>query len=188
MPNIAASVIGSIALLVSAMGSNPALTDPYHIAAVVGVALHDSAAFDCVESRNVNGALRAHICVARVDRSALHAPASHWSLSFDSTGRVYAAERDWRDNAKATTVRRDSVARAIAMTGAHHLFCPDSVDKSDTVNHRGMSIWRGQTYNALLFQYQSDGRWVLSLQVSPGLDGRCHYSSAEMTATGPFAR
>ena len=170
LPLLAALVIKS------SSDFGPPLTDPYRIAPVVGVALGDSADFECTrtESRTPDGILRpSHTCVSRIPERTRRAPTTTWLLSIDSTGRVYSGQRDWGDERVATARRRDSVATALGARGARHVVCPDSVDRQRPATPRWLSMWRGRTYNAILYHYWNDESWVLSLQVSPGAFGRC---------------
>lgn len=156
--------------------SGPPLTDPYSIAPVVGVVLGDSAHFECTrtESRTPDGILRlSHMCVSRIPEGTRRAPTTNWLLSFDSTGRVYSGQRDWRDDLVATARRRDSVATALGACGAWHVVCPDSVDRQRPDNPRWLSMWRGRTYDAILYHYWNGESWVLALQVSPAVFGGC---------------
>lgn len=146
--------------------------DPRGIAAAIGVSSRDLGRAHCnhrVSPMAPPGSLGVLSCLA--------ADGPSWAIVADTSDQVHSGERDWRLPAPRVAVVRDSLARAFDARGLEHLSCPDSVHRPRAHDTRWLSVWRGPTYNVLLFHVQTDDSTLqLTVQVSPGVGQRCYDS------------
>jgi len=154
-------------------------TDPRGIAAVIGLSTRDLDQARCTRRRSPlapRGAIGVLSCLPALEAfPRLTKDDESWAIGADTLDHIYSGQRTWRLLAPMVAEVRDSLADAFDARGLKHLACPDSVHRPTAHSTRWLSVWRGPTYNVLLFHVRTDeAKLQLTVQVSPGLGQRCY--------------